>query len=364
MPSPSHHPHDRFFRAAFSQLPVVKDFLRNFVPQELIQNLKLDSLTQVEASYLDKRLKEHLSDVVYDCQYGEEQVTITLLFEHKSYLTNLPWLQLLRYLLNAYDSQRRNHPKAKSLNPVIPIVVYHGEKGWEVKPIHQDFIGIDHRLRPFIPEFSYLLTDLSEYSESQLMEMESNWVKHAFLALKLSRRQGLFNRLAFILQGMSMNPENEPIANFIDLIIVYLFQASDLEDKLLEKIESLDVPLKEKVMTIYDSIYDDAIKKGLKTGIDKGIEQGRELGIELGRELGRKLGRELGREEGRIEGEVNGLKKGELRKSFQVFNNGLTRGILLEDLIAITGISRKQALQWKKHIEAGGTVEDLFNFIR
>lgn len=130
----------------------------------------------------------------------------------------------------------------------------------------------------------------------------------------------------------------EPIANFIDLIIVYLFQASDLEEKLLEKIESLDVPLKEKVMTIYDSIYDDAIKKGLKTGIDKG------------RELGRK------------EGEVEGLQKGELRKSFQVFNNGLSRGILLEDLIAITGISRKQALEWKKHIDAGGTDEDLFNF--
>lgn len=339
----------------------MKDFLRNFVPQEIFQNLKLDSLTQIQASYLDKRLKEHLSDVVYDCQYGQEQVTITLLFEHKSYLTSLPWLQLLRYLLNAYDSQKRNRPKAKKLNPVIPIVVYHGEKGWEVKPIYQDFVGIDHTLRPFVPEFSYLLTDLSEYSESQLMEMESNWVKHAFLALKLSRQQGLFNRLEFILKGMSMNPENEPIANFIDLIIVYLFQASDLEEKLLEKIESLDIPLKEKVMTIYDSIYDDAIKKGLKTGIDKGIAQGRELGRELGIELGRELGREQGREQGRKEGEVEGLQKGELRKSFQVFKNGLARSIRLEDLIAITGISRKQALEWKKHIEAGGTDDDLFN---
>ncbi len=43
--------------------------------------------------------------------------------------------------------------------------------------------------------------------------------------------------------------------------------------------------------------------------------------------------------------------------------NGLTRGILLEDLIAITGIDRKEALEWKKHIEVGGTAEDLFNFL-
>lgn len=321
----------------------MKDFLRNFIPQEITQNLNLDSLTQVEASYLDKRLREHLSDVVYHCEYGQEQVNISLLFEHKSYLTSLPWLQLLRYLLNAYDAQRRNHPKVRKLNPVIPIVVYHGEKGWKVKPIYQDFTGIDHSLRPFIPEFSYLLTDLSEYSESQLIEMESTWVKHAFLALKLSRQQGLFNRLEFILQGMNLNPENEPLANFIDLIIVYLFQASDLEEQLLEKIQSLDIPLKEKVMTIYDSIYNDAVRKGLQTGMAKGIAKGRE--------------------KGREEGEVNGLKKGELRKSFQVFKNGMERGIPLEDLIAITGISRKQALEWKKHIETEGTDEDLFNFL-
>ena len=71
-----------------------------------------------------EELKEYLSDVVYRCKYGEEEIKLSLLFEHKSKPDGIIYLQLLRYLLEAWDQQP---DKERGLGIIIPIVVYHGK---------------------------------------------------------------------------------------------------------------------------------------------------------------------------------------------------------------------------------------------
>ena len=329
MSSLSHKPHDRFSKSAFSERQVVREYLTQFLPPGLVQKMDIDTLEQQKDSYLDQQLREHFSDVVYTCAYGKSKVNLTFLLEHKSYVPPRPWLQLLRYLVNAYEAQVKAELSEKTelskgkLTPVIPIVVYHGDDRWNIRPIAAYFAEVDEFVRPHIPEFAYLLTDLSQYPEKALMEMDGTWLKSAFLALKASRRENIFDLLEDIFAGLDHSAENERSATFIRWIVVYLFATATSKDNIMSAINNLSDTSKEKVMTIYDTIF----YQGEMKGMEKGREEGREEGME--------------------EGEVKGITK----KNFLVFKNGLKLGLDLDLLLQLTGISMETALKWKAWLE-------------
>lgn len=56
-------------------------------------------------------------------------LSLYFLFEHKSQPEQLIALQLLGYLLGIWQSKVK---QKESLTPIIPLVVYHGEKVWSV----------------------------------------------------------------------------------------------------------------------------------------------------------------------------------------------------------------------------------------
>ena len=59
------NPHDAFFKETFSKREYAADFLAGVLPAPLKQKLDLDSLRLENASYIDERLAEHFSDLVY-----------------------------------------------------------------------------------------------------------------------------------------------------------------------------------------------------------------------------------------------------------------------------------------------------------
>jgi predicted transposase/invertase (TIGR01784 family) len=134
MPSKPSKPHDEFLKATFGRREIALDYLQYLLPSKLHQVLDLSKLERVNGSFVSPALKEYFSDMVYQCPLIEagqvESVCPIFLFEHKSKYTSRPHLQLLRYLLDAWDEQLQNK---KKLTPIIPIVVYHGQKKWKVR---------------------------------------------------------------------------------------------------------------------------------------------------------------------------------------------------------------------------------------
>jgi hypothetical protein len=55
-------------------------------------------------------------------------LTVYLLFEHKSWSERWTALQLMRYIAAEGDQYRKQHPKARHLPPVYPLVIYHGDR--------------------------------------------------------------------------------------------------------------------------------------------------------------------------------------------------------------------------------------------
>jgi len=161
------NPHDKFFKDTFSDKEAATDFFKQTIPPDLITKIDFATLDFDSNSYIDEELKEYFSDIVYNCTYSSSiPVKIVLLFEHKSYVPEYLHLQLLKYLLKIWETGIKQD---KKLIPVIPLIYYHGKERWEIKPFCNYFTEIDEKLKHFIPELNYLLTDLSSFTDEELM---------------------------------------------------------------------------------------------------------------------------------------------------------------------------------------------------
>ena len=254
-------PHDHLFKSTFSDVRIARDYIQNFLPARLTSKLDLSSLKLSANSYVDTELKESLSDVVYTCTYGEESLSLALLFEHKSSPDGIIHLQLLSYMLGFWKQQPE---KKKGLSIVIPIVVYHGRQTWKKRTFTSHFSGLDDTLRPFIPNFEYLLTDLKDWSDEALMTLQAGLVKNLFLILKHFKDVQYIQRyIDRLFWGAEPYLDDASQKKHIEVFWKYLYLTNEHKQVDFRKLtEKLSTSLREEAMTIYEH----AVQKGEKKG--------------------------------------------------------------------------------------------------
>jgi predicted transposase/invertase (TIGR01784 family) len=156
----AHKPHDRFFKLIFSDIPRAVDFIRGSLKGDLKEKIDYTSLELDTSSYVDERLKEVYSDLVFRARLqGEEGkwVKVVFLLEHKSFVPHYPHVQLLRYMLGIWERQIQ---AKEALTPVIAILVYHGQAAWEASDFEADFGKMDPEIRRRVPLFEYDFVNL------------------------------------------------------------------------------------------------------------------------------------------------------------------------------------------------------------
>ena len=162
-------PHDTFFRESFSRREVACDFLRCQLPAAVLVGLDLTTLEISKDSYVSSDLRSTYSDLVYRVGYGGEALTVYLLFEHKSWAEHWTALQLMRYIAAEGDQYRKQHPKARHLPPVYPLVIYHGDRPWTAPTGFQGLVKpLPDPMKPYVPSFGYQLVDLSGPSDAEI----------------------------------------------------------------------------------------------------------------------------------------------------------------------------------------------------
>ena len=302
------NPHDKFFKETFSIRENVIDFLSGTFPPEILKKLDLATLTQDNNSYIDEELREHFSDIVYTCFCKDKELRITLLFEHKSYAVACPYLQLMKYLLKIWEA---NNKQAQRLMPVIPVILYHGKDAWKVRRFRDYFEGIDEEFFRFIPEFEYLLTDLSSYSNEEIKDRVFRKVSLQITMLLMRNiydEKYLEGKLKVFFEiGRKYFEEKEGV-KFLESVIRYLYYASDIEEeRVIETLKEISEEGGKLSMTIAARL----IEKGKLAGIEEGRKEGKEEGRIEGRAEGAIEGEMKGRLKGRIEGMMEGWKDGE-----------------------------------------------------
>ncbi|WP_082278212.1 Rpn family recombination-promoting nuclease/putative transposase [Leptospira interrogans] len=166
------NPHDRLIRETFQDKKEAAIFFKNTLSPEVVKLLDLEKLELSESSFISEELKQEQTDLLFQIPLKSGNKTnVYLLFEHKSYLDNSIYIQLLGYLTEIYRNQHRN---GEPISVVIPFVFYHGEKEWKLgNQLLDQFVLTNQEvdiLKDFIPNFKIDLFDLKEIELKDKLE--------------------------------------------------------------------------------------------------------------------------------------------------------------------------------------------------
>ena len=190
--------HDAFFKNVLSDRKAAGIFLREHLPQAVVDLLAPDLPELMPGSFVDEALGQHHTDLLFRIQLKTEQDALAyLLMEHKSSPDEVTRLQLLRYIVRILTSWYKKHERLP-LPPVLPLVAHHGPEGWNVSCEFQDLFGaVPGPLRPYLISFSHALVDFAAIEDNAL---STHLRLRAFLmALKYILRRDLAERLEVVL---------------------------------------------------------------------------------------------------------------------------------------------------------------------
>jgi predicted transposase/invertase (TIGR01784 family) len=244
--------------------------------------LDLNTLEICKDSFVNQDLKEFFSDLLYKVSFGGQTGYIYLLFEHKSQPEKIIGLQLLSYICSIW----KLHVKQENLPlPVIvPLVLYHGRENWSGSTDLLHLLApTDQRLLAYVPNFSYILFDLSQYSDDQIKGVILARV--GLLLFKHVFTPGYEKKLPEILSLLRTLLEKQTGMQYIETIIRYILNtAENLAVADLKNIVERNLSSKqgEVIMTLAERIKQEGIQEGIEKGIEKGIQQGIQQGIRQG----------------------------------------------------------------------------------
>jgi len=277
-------PHDALFKAVLGQPEHARGMLRAVVPPVLAEALDWQTLTLCPGSFVDAALRHQHTDLLYSatwCAGGE--ALLYFLFEHQSTLPTegLMAYRLLRYQDRIWEHWRADHPKAKTLPMIIPIVMYHGTTPW-LEPRSFDALldvpaGVRPAVEPYLVRFTYLLLDLSEISDDELREgaMRTALARLVAMCFKHARTSEDFVQIL----GRWMNVVREVARapnglKALAQVMRYILEVNEqVRPEALQALLEREIgpETKDTIVTAGQQLIEQGIQQGIQRGIERGI---------------------------------------------------------------------------------------------
>jgi len=167
MPPPG--PHDELFKASFGQPDVARSEIELVLPAAVREQLDLSTLVVRPGSFSDPTQPLAEADLLYAVRTrAGGEALIYVLFEHQSSFDATMPFRLLRYMVRIWEQWREDHPVARLLPVIVPIVLHHGDAAWRAAPELTAMLDASPELldasRPFVPHFRFILDDLAALS--------------------------------------------------------------------------------------------------------------------------------------------------------------------------------------------------------
>ena len=172
---------DRSARWLFQDKENVRGLLE-IVAGELVELIDFSQLSQINRSFIPDNLREQESDLVFSVPLQSESETdellIYILIEHQSTVDSTMGFRVLFYMLQIWDSQRRewesnNVPKSQwRFRPVLPIVFYTGVQRWKTPLTLNAIMDVPDVFSRFVPKFDTLFLSVKETDEANLTKTD------------------------------------------------------------------------------------------------------------------------------------------------------------------------------------------------
>jgi hypothetical protein len=186
---------------------------------------------------------------------------------------------LLAYMCNIWKLQI-NHERLP-LPVIVPLVLYHGREKWSGSNDLSHLMGGTHQqLLAYIPDFSFVLVDLSKFSDDQIKG--EILTRASLFLLKHVFAPGYEKKLPEILSLLRTLLEKKTGLQYIETIIRYILNTaesitvSDLKH-MVEK--NLSAYQGEMIMTLAEKIKQEGIQQGIQQGIRQGLIEAIEMGL-------------------------------------------------------------------------------------
>jgi len=263
-------PHDRLFKRVMSDEANVRKFIKEFLPKDISSQIDLKEIKLIPTEKI-KGYNKYYMDIAVECKIADTKGQLYFVFEHKSYPDPGVLLQILSYMTILWDEQKKNVP----LTPIIPVVIYHGSSSWNVTTHFQgQFQNIGESIKPYIPEFNYVLVDLTQIPNEEIEQKakDTPFLMASLLLMKLVALHDI-EEITKITVIISLSEEERII------LILYLFYTLDVDQDTMQRIvkelggEELMPSLAEKL-----------IKQGEERGKIEGEKRGEIKGTIKGKQ--------------------------------------------------------------------------------
>ena len=281
------NPHDALFKGVLGKPEHARGVLRSVVPAALAEALDWPTLALRPGSFVDLALKEQHTDLLYSAAWRDGgDVLVYFLFEHQSAppKAGLMAYRLLRYQVRIWEDWHAEHPNAKTLPMIIPIVLYHGMTPWSEPRLFGDLLdvpaGVRPAVAPYLIQFAYLLNDLSEISDDELRNraMMSALAKLVAICFKHARTRTDFAKILARWMDVAREVVRAPNGlKSLAQVLCYILEVNEhVEREALEALLEREIgpEAKEATVTIGQQLREEGRQEGFQQGRQEGLQQG------------------------------------------------------------------------------------------
>ncbi len=269
------NPHDKFFKETFGNVEVAKDFMKNYLPQSILNIVDMNKLEPQKDSFINKDLQEAFSDLLFKTTINNREGYIYFLFEHKSYVSKNIIFQLLRYMIEIWET-KANKEISNELPVIIPLVIYHGKDDWKINKTLGEMIKgyeeLPEDVKKYVPNYEYLLYDFSNYTDEEIKG-------EAQLRIILSLFRDVFTKDSKTVKATALRAiehlneleDRQTGIEYFETLIKYLLNVGkrlkkeDIED-MIKKVENCYPEGSEVVMTLAEKFREEGREEGVLRG--------------------------------------------------------------------------------------------------
>jgi hypothetical protein len=160
-------------------------------------------------------------------------------------------------------------------------------------------------MRPYVPDYSYQLCDLSQYSDEVIIG--TVYLQMALLLLKYASSDEFYDKLSGIMELFEslLESDRRTALSFFESMLRYVSGARDESDAEVRRAIEEAFPAGGELM---ETILERWAERGFQRGLEQGVQQGLERGVQQGLERGVQQGKQEGVREGLLVGIKLALK--------------------------------------------------------
>ncbi|EDQ8707982.1 Rpn family recombination-promoting nuclease/putative transposase [Salmonella enterica] len=264
--------HDGLFKLFLREPDTARDFLAVHLPADIRAQVRLDTLKLEPGSFVDQKLRELHSDVLYSVEAAEGHAGyIYCLVEHQSTADRMMAWRMMRYSMAVMDAHLKKGND--TLPVVVPLLFYQGT----VRPYPYSTDWMDCFYVPALAREVYSrpwpLVDVSVMEDSELQSHR----RMALLELvqRDIRHRDAASLLRDVVQLIRLAGNTREQVEAVLCYIIYNGMTSESITPFLYELAGEIPEYKELIMgTIAQQLKEEGIQLGIQQGIQQGIEQG------------------------------------------------------------------------------------------